>query len=660
MAAGRQNYVSRRRDSYDDHYRSEATRYRNGARGAEFDRDYGRYRGSNGASKVVGRGDQTRKTGGVIELPPEKKRRFSPIIWDPVEKELELSSKAEVTSSDATFLMTGTTHLSVHGATTVDSCVAISTPASYINHVAVEGVVVEIPFVKSSSSAPGSAESTVTDARCSPANSMSHEQFESNDNQQERNVEIIDEGSMHARTISMSRWALEGNSPATNDGLINPYLPQKKEYDHMDVSEAAIDREMSSPECGEFIREDSAGPKSSSSRSDNEKCGSRSSSGYEDSDTDSDRSGSLDIDENHDGDTDDSRSNSSSEDEGEQMLVTPARSTNMLEGCRSVFEYEKLNKINEGTYGVVYRAKDKKTGEIVALKKVKMTIERDGFPLSALREMNILLSLHHPSVVNVKEVVMDDLDSVFMVMEYMEHDLKGVMEVMKEPFTVSEVKCLMLQLLEGVHYLHDNWVLHRDLKSSNILLNNKGELKLCDLGLSRQYGEPLKPYTPLVVTLWYRAPEILLGAKHYSTAIDMWSAGCIMAELLSKEPLFKGKAEVDQLDKIFKTLGTPNEMIWPGFSKLPGSKVKFVKQPYNLLRKKFPATSFTGSPALSDSGFDLLNRLLTYDPNKRITSEEALNHAWFSEVPLPKSKDFMPTFPAVNAKDRSFKPSKRA
>ncbi|KAI4385142.1 hypothetical protein MLD38_003200 [Melastoma candidum] len=311
----------------------------------------------------------------------------------------------------------------------------------------------------------------------------------------------------------------------------------------------------------------------------------------------------------------------------------PRRSVNMLQGCRSVDEFEWLNKIDEGTYGVVFIARDKKTGEVEALKKVKMEKEREGFPLTSLREINILLSFDHPSIVDVKEVVVgSNLDSIYMVMEYMEHELKGLMEAMKQPFSQSEVKCLMLQLLEGVKYLHDNWVLHRDLKTSNLLLNNRGELKICDFGLARRYGSPLKPYTQLVVTLWYRAPELLLGAKQYSTAIDLWSLGCIMAELLSKEPLFYGKTEFEQLDKIFRILGTPNETIWPGFSKLPGVKVNFVKHQYNLLRKKFSPTSFTGSPVLSDTGFDLLNKLLTYDPEKRITADDALNHEWFREV----------------------------
>jgi cell division cycle 2-like protein len=166
-----------------------------------------------------------------------------------------------------------------------------------------------------------------------------------------------------------------------------------------------------------------------------------------------------------------------------------------------------IKKINEGTYGVVYKANDKKTGEIVALKKVKMEMERDGFPMTALREMNILLSLDHPSIVDVKEVVVDDDDcddGTYMVMEHMQYDLKQLMEAKTQPFSMGEIKSFMKQLLEGVKYLHDNWILHRDLKTSNILLNKDGHLKICDFGMSRQYGSPLKQYTSLVVTLWYR------------------------------------------------------------------------------------------------------------------------------------------------------------
>ena len=292
----------------------------------------------------------------------------------------------------------------------------------------------------------------------------------------------------------------------------------------------------------------------------------------------------------------------------------------MLNECRSVDEhYEKLNRISEGTYGVVYRARQIETGRVCALKRVKLDKERDGFPLTSIREINILLSLAHPSIVNVSEVVVgSSLDQVFMVMEYAEHDLRGVMEHrMNQPFTTAEAKCLMLQLLSGVAYLHDNWVIHRDLKTSNILYTNRGELKLCDFGLARQYADPLRPYTHMVVTLWYRAPELLLGAKEYSTAVDMWSCGCIMAEILQKKPIFTGQTEIAQLDKIFKVLGVPDEESWPGLSSLKHWKdFRFKGSSLSSLRQIFPPPGpvFDGRTTLNDAGFDLLSGLLTLCP----------------------------------------------
>ncbi|XP_049376659.1 cyclin-dependent kinase G-2-like, partial [Solanum stenotomum] len=313
---------------------------------------------------------------------------------------------------------------------------------------------------------------------------------------------------------------------------------------------------------------------------------------------------------------------------------------NMVQCCRSVEEFERLNKIGEGTYGVVYKAREKKTGEIVALKKLKISKkdEEEGFPLTFIREINILLTCRHPSIVYVKEVVVGatttklNNDVFYIVMEYLENDLQVLIEKMTRRFSQREVKSLLVQLLEGVKYLHDNWIIHRDLKTSNLLINDKGELKIADFGLARriQSGHPLKPYTHEVVTLWYRSPELLIGMNKYSNAIDMWSIGCIMAELLTNKPIFDGKSEIDQINKIFGILGTPDEKIWPGFTKLCGlNKVKFVNKKHNYsLRKRFPSISFTDT-VLSNSGFDLLNRFLTYDPNKRITAEAALKHAWF-------------------------------
>jgi cell division cycle 2-like protein len=184
-----------------------------------------------------------------------------------------------------------------------------------------------------------------------------------------------------------------------------------------------------------------------------------------------------------------------------------------LNGCRSVEEFECLNKIEEGAYGVVFRARDKKSNEVVALKRLKMEKEREGFPITSLREVDTLLKAQHPNIVTVREIVVgSNMDKIYMVMDYVEHDLKSLMtHSMKKPFMMSEVKCLMKQLLSGVAHLHDNWIIHRDLKTSNLLLSHKGVLKIADFGLAREYGSPLKEYTPVVVTLWYRSPELLLN-----------------------------------------------------------------------------------------------------------------------------------------------------
>lgn len=229
-----------------------------------------------------------------------------------------------------------------------------------------------------------------------------------------------------------------------------------------------------------------------------------------------------------------------------------------LQGCRSVEEFKCLNRIAEGTYGIVYRAQDKRTEEIVALKRLKMEKEKDGFPITSLREINTLLKGQHPNIVTVREIVVgSNMDKIFIVMDYVEHDFKTLMETMqhrKQSFLPGEVKCLTQQLLKAVAHLHDNWILHRDLKTSNLLLSHKGILKVGDFGLAREYGSPLKAYTSVVVTLWYRAPELLLCSKEYSTPIDMWSVGCIFAEFLSMQALFPGQSETDQLNKIFKVM----------------------------------------------------------------------------------------------------------
>uniref|UniRef100_A0A2P2M8U0 cyclin-dependent kinase n=1 Tax=Rhizophora mucronata TaxID=61149 RepID=A0A2P2M8U0_RHIMU len=648
----RQKDIKEREVNNDGGYRSSSSRsdsessgnvralgsQRHGLSVRTLDREPGELSSESGSDDAIESESMANKNSEIPKIvengkaaPMEKKRKFSPIVWDRDDKEVSKASKVRNSPVASALPPPPPLSKAYHQSPNVSAEEAHQQSTSSIPDDAVE-----ISPIKNSKNQKSLSSSLgkVAGERWADGCTMSEtpeelvfppppEEERQWGNDQDAKP-IDDEDYVSTRNISSSRWAAGNNSPFDEGEIVEDQEKPKwrKKMPHVESLDTRVHSRSVTPEFGE-IRRDGSDTRVRSSESDERGTHARSSTGGDYRGHDSENADYMDVDEEHDGDISigghsDTESGDKNNSCGSQEPAGPSqRSVNMLLGCRSVDEFERLNKIDEGTYGVVYRAKDKRTDEIVALKKVKMEKEREGFPLTSLREINILLSFHHPSIVDVKEVVVgSNLDSIFMVMEYMEHDLKGLMESMKQPFSQSEVKCLMLQLLEGIKYLHDNWVLHRDLKTSNLLLNNRGELKICDFGLARQYGSPLKPYTHLVVTLWYRAPELLLGAKQYSTAIDMWSLGCIMAELLSKEPLFNGKTEFDQLDKIFRILGTPNETIWPGFSKLPGVKVNFVKHQYNLLRKKFPATSFTGSPVLSDSGFDLLNKLLTYDPEK--------------------------------------------
>ncbi|XP_012558761.1 cyclin-dependent kinase 10 isoform X1 [Hydra vulgaris] len=307
--------------------------------------------------------------------------------------------------------------------------------------------------------------------------------------------------------------------------------------------------------------------------------------------------------------------------------------------CRSVAEFQKLNRVGEGTYGVVYRAKDSSTGQIVALKRVRMDKEKEGLPISSLREINLLMRIKHKNIVKLKEVVVGrPLEYIFLVMEYCEHDLAGLLDNMLTPFTESQVKCLLIQLLLGTEYLHNNFIIHRDIKMSNLLMTNNGTLKIADFGLARTFGKSGKLMTPVVVTLWYRSPELLLGSRLHSPKVDIWAIGCVMGELLLCKPLMPGKSEINQMQLIIDLLGSPNEKIWPGFVNLPGAKnFQFKHQPYNNVKQRFPW--------LSSSGVSLMNSMFTFDPEQRISAQDCLESSYFKDKPLPIEKSLMPTFP---------------
>ena len=333
--------------------------------------------------------------------------------------------------------------------------------------------------------------------------------------------------------------------------------------------------------------------------------------------------------------------------------ITVAHGTsgsNVFGCCRSVDSYQKINFISEGTYGMVFRARCLESGKKYALKQVKMgqEVSKTGFPITALRETNILLSLNHPNIISIKEMVVgSSIDKIFMVMDLLDLDLKTCMDMTADPFFTSEVKQFMLQLLLAVEHIHANWFIHRDLKSSNLLYcNDTGQLKVCDFGMARKFGDPLGAHTPECVTLWYRSPEVLLGARDYSTPSDMWSVGCIFGELLLRKPLFPGQGEVDQISRVFNALGKPTELSWPNFEVLPhASKISWRVPTQGNIRALFPATSFvSGGLSLSGSGFNLMCSLLEIDPAKRISASEALAHPWFKEEPLAKPQHLMPKF----------------
>jgi len=287
-------------------------------------------------------------------------------------------------------------------------------------------------------------------------------------------------------------------------------------------------------------------------------------------------------------------------------------------------KYQKLEKIGEGTYGIVYKAKDKKTGELLALKKIRLEAEDEGIPSTAIREISLLKQLQHPNIVRLYDVVHTE-KKLTLVFEFLDQDLKKYLDACGdaglEPYTV---KSFLFQLLQGIAYCHQHRVLHRDLKPQNLLINMEGELKLADFGLARAFGIPVRNYTHEVVTLWYRAPDVLLGSRKYSTQVDVWSVGCIFAEMVNGRPLFPGSSEQDQLLKIFKALGTPTAKSWPQMLDLPEYKASFAQyppQPFKKLVRK-----------LDPVGIDLLTRMLQYDPNKRLSAEQAMKHPFFHDL----------------------------
>lgn len=346
------------------------------------------------------------------------------------------------------------------------------------------------------------------------------------------------------------------------------------------------------------------------------------------------------------------------------MLISVGNALGVvLSSLRRISEkYAPVGKIGEGTYGLVYKARmvhppqnndpPLSTESFVAVKKFKSFKSGDGISPTAIREIKLLRELKNPYIVNLIDVMLDEADkALYLVFDYAEHDLLEMIRWhhnrVAHPMPMQTVKSLLWQILQGMNYLHKNWIIHRDLKPSNILVtgadkppNERGCVKIADFGLARLFQAPLKPLTDVdavVVTIWYRAPELLLGAKHYTKAIDLWAIGCIFAELVTSKPLFQGQEkerkgddrnpfQADQIDKIFRILGKPSLDQWPSAQHLPNWHLAQAWQQHpNILQDRVRG--------LTSAGYDLLEKLLEYDPTKRISAENALRHPFFQVRP---------------------------
>lgn len=325
-------------------------------------------------------------------------------------------------------------------------------------------------------------------------------------------------------------------------------------------------------------------------------------------------------------------------------------------------KYDVQGYIAAGTYGKVYKAVGKLGNDVdklYAIKKFKSdskdneVMHYTGISQSAIREMSLCKEVKHKNISTLREIILER-KCIYMVFEFAEHDLLQIIHYHShpemKPISQSTLKSAMFQILQGLSFLHQNWILHRDLKPANIMVTHDGVIKIGDLGLARKFSNQLQTlYTgdKVVVTIWYRAPELLLGARHYTPAVDLWAVGCILAELLSLRPLFKGEEtkmdnkkhmpfQENQLLKILQILGTPTLYDWPSLNNYPEypQLQRFTLFPSNI--KAWYANNGGSDP----NCFDLLSKLLIYDPAVRINSLDAMSHKWFLQSPKPVQNIF--------------------
>ncbi|TQS36076.1 hypothetical protein Golomagni_03482 [Golovinomyces magnicellulatus] len=312
-------------------------------------------------------------------------------------------------------------------------------------------------------------------------------------------------------------------------------------------------------------------------------------------------------------------------------------------------KYVKGKKLGEGTYANVYlgHLRDSPTS-LVAIKKIKIQKEyTEGLAPDAIRELKHLRELTHPNIISLLSVFTSKVQNLNLVLEYL--PLGDLEMLIKDTdnirYGAADIKAWMNMLVRAVWFCHENFVLHRDIKPNNLLIAADGEVKLADFGLARSFSDPYRQMTSNVITLWYRPPELLFGAKHYSGAVDIWSVGLVFAELIIRVPYLAGETEVMQIKIISQAIGTPTEDNWPGVTKLPGYTVSetLPVQPKDTYLAMFGTAG--------EEGVNLLMQMLVLDPNKRITARQALEHGWWIADPKPTPKSELPKKTIENKKN---------
>lgn len=298
--------------------------------------------------------------------------------------------------------------------------------------------------------------------------------------------------------------------------------------------------------------------------------------------------------------------------------------------------YKKIAFLGEGQFATVYKAEDTECdNRVVAVKKIKLglpTEAKDGINRTALREIKLLQELKHQNIIGLLDVF-GHKSNISLIFDFMDTDLEVIILDQSIILKRSDIKSYLMMTLQGLEYLHLHWILHRDLKPNNLLINSQGVLKITDFGLAKMFGSPTRPLTHQVVTRWYRSPELLFGARLYGTAVDIWAVGCIGAELMLRKPFLAGDTDLSQLTKIFEVCGSPSERNWPGVSKLP-DYIKYTDMPQIPLEEIFTASG--------DDFIELIHQCLLLDPTKRWTAPQSLQSAYFKNSPPPTTGVHLP------------------